>query len=1249
MKLSSLNVRGLREKNKRRAVFNFLRCTNSDLILLQETHLANAEEQKLWEMEWGSKMYSSFGTSNARGATILVHPKFEGEITEHCTDNEGRLICLQARVSDKLFTVCNIYAPNMDDMSFFTSMIDTVEKYVDRDGIILGGDFNLVMNPELDRNDSNINNTKSLEVVREFMDRNNLCDVWRVMHPEERLYTWHRWGKKHKPMCSRIDLFLIPLGYMDCVEESNISTGFMTDHSIINVKIKIDIYKRGPGNWKFNNTLLSEKELGVRVEECVKYIVECSEHLNPNDRWEFIKSEVGSVCRKYSQKKTFDCRAEYTALINEKSELLKQLGKPKCNNLNNVQERLDELTKFIEFHEINKAQGSIFRSKCQYAKDGEKCTKYFFSLEKKRYLEKNMKAVYLDDGSVSTQQSKILEEQRKFFQVLYDSDDNVNFALTPNKEERTLLPDEKSFTEAEFTSHEFFDAMMTLKSGKVPGLDGITIEFYRHFWKLLSPYLIEMFQYSFETGLLPESVRKGYISLLPKKDKNPKFVKNKRPLTILGNDYKILAKALDNRLREILPKLIHHDQCGFVKGRKISHNVRKSLDIMEYARLNKIPAVILSIDMEKCFDRLEHRAIFGSLKYFNFSTTYIRWVSLFYNQFQICTQNFGYFTEFWTKKRGTNQGCPLSPGLYLLTAEIMANKLRLSSGVKGIRMNEIEYLLSQFADDTDMYLEFSENNIKNVFNILSNIEGNTGLRISYEKTTIYRIGSISNTNAKVYTTRKVVWSNDAINTLGVDISNNVSKESNFRKIIAKLKAISKMWYHRTMTLMGKVLLVNTLMASLFVYKMQVLPLISEQCIIEIESAIENFLWNGKRPKIPLKTLKCNISDGGLGLVDIKTKHIALMFNWIADCNRSPAIYNLARTFLGEYCENNLIWQFNLSTNDSKKMFPGTSYWHDLLHEWHGYNFNEPQNREKVLDQVMFYNSHILCNKTPITSKKCISQGVTKIESLWNSNRIYKFDKFEIIYGNVLNWLEFSSLVSAIPDQWLFFLKTPNLIDEEITRYDWLKDKKKMSGVVYHDILATDKVVRRCFDTWCNKIEMKSNLQEFKKNFINLKCLTKVTKLRNFQYRLLHNKIFCNDVLVHWKKVESNLCNICLNEKQSIVHLLYECIFTRNLIDKIQVEFEKLEIPAKWEIDNIICNTAHEKPVHIANLVVLILKFYVFRCKCSDTIPEYHALWGEIVLQYRIAIRNSENVKSTIERWSPVIPIIQSFMSKKNYS
>ena len=101
------------------------------------------------------------------------------------------------------------------------------------------------------------------------------------------------------------------------------------------------------------------------------------------------------------------------------------------------------------------------------------------------------------------------------------------------------------------------------------------------------------------------SMRRGIITLLPKKDKNQLLLKNWRPISLLNTDYKILAKVLAFRLKKVLPSVIHEDQSGFISGRYIGENIRLFIDVLHYFKINDIPGLVLSIDFEKAFDKVE--------------------------------------------------------------------------------------------------------------------------------------------------------------------------------------------------------------------------------------------------------------------------------------------------------------------------------------------------------------------------------------------------------------------------------------------------------------------------------------------------------------------------------------------------------------------------------------------------------------------------------------------------------------------
>ena len=157
----------------------------------------------------------------------------------------------------------------------------------------------------------------------------------------------------------------------------------------------------------------------------------------------------------------------------------------------------------------------------------------------------------------------------------------------------------------------------------------------------------------------------------------------------------------------------------------------------------------------------------------------------------------------------------------------------------------------------------------------------TGLKVSYDKTVLYRIGSIAHTNAKVYTVKNVKWTNSPINSLGIDLFQTKEEmKINFNKIVLKLRTVSNLWFYRSLTLMGKIQVINTLMASLFVYKLDALPLIPSDIVQEVEKTFEEFLWKGKRAKLPLKILQKEKKYGGLGLVDITMRQQAFHIGWV---------------------------------------------------------------------------------------------------------------------------------------------------------------------------------------------------------------------------------------------------------------------------------------------------------------------------------------------------------------------------------
>ena len=167
------------------------------------------------------------------------------------------------------------------------------------------------------------------------------------------------------------------------------------------------------------------------------------------------------------------------------------------------------------------------------------------------------------------------------------------------------------------------------------------------------------------------------------------------------------------------------------------------------------------------------------------------------------------------------------------------------------------------------------------------IEIHTGLTINYDKTVIYRLGSLANSNAKLYTSKSFQWTNEPFTLLGLEIANDGGVELNYESAINKMERILDAWAWHPLTLLGKVLVVNVLCESLFVYKLTVLPNIPMVQKNRILQLMKNFLWSGKRARISLDTLCVSKASGGLRLWDLNKKEQASKISCIWRLRQSP--------------------------------------------------------------------------------------------------------------------------------------------------------------------------------------------------------------------------------------------------------------------------------------------------------------------------------------------------------------------------
>ena len=848
---------------KRRAIFQTYR-VNADILILQETH-SSQEFEKIWENEWGGVAFFSHGSTNARGVAVFVAKSHKNRIKNIQPIEGGRLIIFDYVEQGQIVTIAAIYAPNIDTPQYFKQIAEVLrEKSVNK---VLIGDFNLVLDVEKDRLNTYNNNNKSKEVIEDMMDEFCLREVWRNQHKDAREYSWFKSGNIQK--ASRIDFALVSGGLDQKVQHSTYIPGVKTDHRALYMVIDLLPYERGSGYWKLNTSHLQNREFIEQMNKEISKTLQVCDHKSPKEKWEYLKVRIKKTAVKFSRQQASESNLVISQLMEKVDEYETRLPLTKEEDeiLQTTKADLDEKT-------MEKAAGAIFRSKVKWYEQGEKGTKYFFALEKTKYNAKTCYEIITEDNKKLESPEEILQEQRKFYQELYQEDQGVDFTLQNNTQ--IIVPEQiRTDQNQQLSVVNLQEAIRKMENNKTPGEDGIPVDFYKVFWNQIKQAFFDMALQSYEENQLHASARKGILNLIPKANKDTRYVKNLRPITLLNTDYKIIEKAIAEKMIPALKHIIAKDQRGFMKERRISVNIRKILDIIESAEKQDLEAVVLSLDFVKCFDKCSFSILHGSLRFFQFGDIIQQWTKILYKDFTVKIQNNGFFSEDIDIHKGVHQGGCCSSIYFLVIAEILAIALRANQEIEGITIQDIKNLLNQFADDMDICSLCKESSIKAIFQELENFRKQSGFTVSYDKTTLYRIGSLRHSNAQMYDIDTVKWSNEDITVLGVKIAHEDIIPKNYETLVAKARQTLNAWFNRGLSLIGKVQVVNALVASLFVHKMMVLPIIPKNIVQQVDNVIRSFLWDNKKAKIAYSILQNPKKQGGLNLVNLKNKDISL--------------------------------------------------------------------------------------------------------------------------------------------------------------------------------------------------------------------------------------------------------------------------------------------------------------------------------------------------------------------------------------
>ncbi|XP_045791342.1 uncharacterized protein LOC123886049 [Trifolium pratense] len=289
-----------------------------------------------------------------------------------------------------------------------------------------------------------------------------------------------------------------------------------------------------------------------------------------------------------------------------------------------------------------------------------------------------------------------------------------------------------------FSETEVKQAVWDCDSYKSPGPDGINFSFIKDFWVELRGDVMRFISDFHRNGRLTKGINSTFIALIPKTD-SPQRLSDFRPISLVGSLYKILAKVLANRLRQVIGSVISESQIAFVKNRQILDGILIANEVVDEARKSKKDLLLFKVDFEKAYDSVDWGYLDAVMGRMAFPSLWRKWI-----RECVCTATAsvlvnGSPTDEFPLRRGLRQGDPLSPFLFLLAAEglnvlmeaMVARNLFTGYSISGQGSVSVSHL--QFADDTLLMGIKSWANVRALRAVLVLFETMSGLKVNFNK------------------------------------------------------------------------------------------------------------------------------------------------------------------------------------------------------------------------------------------------------------------------------------------------------------------------------------------------------------------------------------------------------------------------------------------------------------------------------------------------------------------------------------
>ncbi|GJZ96546.1 RNA-directed DNA polymerase, eukaryota, partial [Tanacetum coccineum] len=873
MNVMSLNIQGLGQSAKKQWIRELNTKNKINFVAIQETKLESINLFSIKDL-WGNSFFDfSFSSSVGLSGGILCvwdpnsFVKDNATISDYFVAVRGTWLSTATKV---MFV--SIYAPQ--DISEKKSLWEYITHIIDTwDGeCIILGDFNEVRSKQ--ERFGTIFNETAANAFNHFISTAGLIDL-----PLEG-YSF-TWAIKSAKKMSKLDRFLISEGLL--LKFPSLSAicldRHLSDHRPIIMREVVTDY--GPSPFRVYQSWFHKKGFDKLIKDSWSY-----SSSNDSNKIILLKKKLQALKASIKEWCKDDIKRSNDTCFSIKARL-SDLDKLFDNGLSNEELVTERISLLKELHNFNKSHSLDLaqKAKVRWAIEGDENSKYFHGIINKKRSQLAIRGVLID-GDWIDEPCKVKNEFLMHFANRFESPSGPCIDIDCHLFKK-LSSEQVDDLECDVTFDEIKKAVWDCGTNKSPGPDGFSFDFIRTFWDILKHDFVNAIREFFISSKFPPGCNSSFIALIPKKH-DAKFVKDYRPISLIGCFYKIVSKILANRLKMVISELISDVQSAFVSNRQILDGPFILNELISWCKAHKSKAMIFKVDFEKAFDSVRWDFLDIILRNFGFGIKWRGWIQGCLSSAMGSILVNGSPTAEFKFHKGLKQGDPLSPYLFILVMEslhLSFNNIINADLFKGIRFDDSLTLSHLFyADDAVFIGKWDRANILTIVRMLKCFFLASGLQINILKSKLMGIGV---SNEEVLAAANIIGCSTfstPFSYLGVKVGMSPSRRKAWDEIIGKVSNRLSKWKIKTLSVGGRLTLIKSVLTSLPLYHMSLYkaPL---GVLRDLESLRRKFFngadINEKRfSMISWNKILASKQKGGLGVSSFFALNRSLLFKWV---------------------------------------------------------------------------------------------------------------------------------------------------------------------------------------------------------------------------------------------------------------------------------------------------------------------------------------------------------------------------------